>query len=133
MAQACLLFKGLNTFRVSSKMDREQLEHAIAALEAQRAVLGDAVAETSLKALRRQLEGLEAAAVAAVVVELRSEWEFTSPVPDATLEKGIRMYLAVMEKVEERGYEAISLVDVDGVKKLLHFPPAMPLGNPISS
>jgi L-fucose isomerase-like protein len=29
--------------------------------------------------------------------------------------------------VRERGYEAVSLVDVDGVKKLLHFPPAMPL------
>jgi hypothetical protein len=37
------------------------------------------------------------------------------------------MYLAVMEKVRERGYEAVSLVDVDGVKKLLHFPPALPL------
>jgi L-fucose isomerase-like protein len=37
------------------------------------------------------------------------------------------MYLAVMQKVQARGYEAISLVDVDGVKKLLHFPPALPL------
>jgi class 3 adenylate cyclase len=42
-------------------MDREALEQAIAALEAQRAVLGDAVVETSLKALRKQLGELDAA------------------------------------------------------------------------
>ena len=54
-------------------------------------------------------------------------WGFVSPVPDATLEKGIRMHLAVMQKVQMRGFEAVSLVDVDGVKKLLHFPPALPL------
>jgi class 3 adenylate cyclase len=41
-------------------MDKEQLEKAIAALETQRAVLGDAVIETSLTALRMQLEELEA-------------------------------------------------------------------------
>ncbi len=43
-------------------MNREELEQAITALEAQRAVLGDAVVETSLMALRRQLEELETAA-----------------------------------------------------------------------
>jgi L-fucose isomerase-like protein len=32
-----------------------------------------------------------------------------------------------MEKVSERGYQAVSLIDVDGVKKLLRFPPAMAL------
>ena len=34
------------------------------------------------------------------------------------------MYLAIKEKVQERGYQAVSLIDVDGVKKLLGFPPA---------
>jgi L-fucose isomerase-like protein len=73
------------------------------------------------------MEGLDPTEVARVVGEIRSEWRFEAPVSDAALEKGVRMYLAVMEKVRERGYEAVSLVDVDGVKKLLHFPPAMPL------
>jgi L-fucose isomerase-like protein len=73
------------------------------------------------------MEGLDPAEVARVVGEIRSEWRFEKPVGDAALEKGVRMYLAVMEKVRERGYEAVSLMDVDGVKKLLHFPPAMPL------
>ena len=65
--------------------------------------------------------------VAKVVAELKGEWQFEKPVPAPALETGVRMYLALMEKVSERGYEAISLVDVDGVKKLLHFPPALPL------
>jgi class 3 adenylate cyclase len=43
--------------------DKEQLNQAIEALEAQRAILGDAVVETSLNALRKQLRELEAADV----------------------------------------------------------------------
>ena len=33
-------------------------------------------------------------------------------------------YLAVKQLIDERGYKAISLKDVDGMKKLLGFPPA---------
>ena len=33
-------------------------------------------------------------------------------------------YLAVKQLIDERGYDAISLKDVDGMKKLLGFPPA---------
>ena len=36
----------------------------------------------------------------------------------------MRLYLAVMEQVRLRGYQAVSLIDVDGVKKLLGFTPA---------
>jgi class 3 adenylate cyclase/tetratricopeptide (TPR) repeat protein len=39
--------------------EREQLEQAIAALEAQRAILGDAVVDASITALRQQLAALE--------------------------------------------------------------------------
>ncbi|MCJ7736998.1 MAG: hypothetical protein MUQ10_06740 [Anaerolineae bacterium] len=73
------------------------------------------------------METVDPTEVKKVIDELRAEWNFAEPVPDAALETGVRMYLAVMEKVKERGYEAVSLVDVDGVKKLLHFPPALPL------
>jgi hypothetical protein len=65
--------------------------------------------------------------VAKVVADLKDEWTFEEPVPNSVPEVGARMCLAVMGKVLERGYEAVSLVDVDGVKKLLHFPPAPPL------
>ena len=36
----------------------------------------------------------------------------------------MRLFLALRRKVAERGYEAISLIDVDGVKKLMGFAPA---------
>ena len=43
----------------NSKQQTEDLKHAIATLESQRAVLGDAVVEASLAALRKQLAELE--------------------------------------------------------------------------
>jgi L-fucose isomerase-like protein len=92
-----------------------------------RRVVGPDIEVFQMLEVVQKMEALDPARVAEVITEIRREWTFEKPVPDSALETGIRMYLAVMEKVVERGYEAISLVDVDGVKKLLHFPPAMPL------
>jgi L-arabinose isomerase len=44
---------------------------------------------------------------------------------EETVERGVRYALAIGRKVEERGYDAVTLLDVDGMKKLLGFPPAM--------
>jgi L-fucose isomerase-like protein len=92
-----------------------------------RRVVGPDIEVFQMLEVVQKMEALDPARVAEVVAEIKGEWTFEKPVPDSALETGVRMYLAVMEKVRERGYEAISLVDVDGVKKLLHFPPAMPL------
>ena len=92
-----------------------------------RRVVGPDIEVFQMLEVVQKMEALDPARVAEVVAEIKGEWTFEKPVPDSALESGVRMYLAVMEKVRERGYEAISLVDVDGVKKLLHFPPAMPL------
>jgi len=73
------------------------------------------------------MDALDPAEVAALIGELRRTWTFERPVEDRTLEKGARLYLAVDRKRRERCYEAMSLVDVHGVKKLLQFPPAMVL------
>jgi L-fucose isomerase-like protein len=75
----------------------------------------------------QRMESIEPSAITNLIDEIRNEWIFDNPVDDEALATGIRMYQAVMQKVGERNYQAISLVDVDGVKKLLHFPPAMPL------
>jgi hypothetical protein len=53
------------------------------------------------------------------------EWEFEGQPDDETLQKGIRYYLAIKKLARDRSYQAISLKDVDGMKKLLGFPPAM--------
>ena len=53
------------------------------------------------------------------------EWEFEGQPDDDTLQKGIKYYLAIKKLAADRSFQAISLKDVDGMKKLLGFPPAM--------
>lgn len=53
-----------------------------------------------------------------------SKWKFLKEAKREGLEKAAGYYLAVKSLCDERGYEAISLKDVDGMKKLLGFPPA---------
>jgi len=60
-----------------------------------------------------------------LLVKIKNEWEFEKEVDENFLKKGITYYLAVRNIVEEKGFEAISLKDVDGMKKILDFPPAM--------
>jgi L-fucose isomerase-like protein len=55
---------------------------------------------------------------------IRQTWKCERPLTTEVLDKSIRLYLAVMERVAERGYEGVSLIDVDGVKKLFGFTPA---------
>jgi L-fucose isomerase-like protein len=92
-----------------------------------RRVVGPEVEVFDTLEIVQKMEMVDTSEVARLVADLRCEWTFERPVEDRALEKGIRMYLAVMEKVAERNYQAISLVDVFGVKKLLNFPPAMVL------
>ena len=75
----------------------------------------------------QKMEGVSKEEISNVSDAILRDWCFDKPVKPELLENGIRMYLAVMQKVKERGYQAVSLIDVDGVKKLLHFPPAMVL------
>ncbi len=92
-----------------------------------RRVVGPEVESFDTLEIVQRMEGISPAAVSALLADLRREWTFTGPVDDTTLEKSARMFLALQDKIAERGYQAISLVDVDGVKKLLQFPPAMVL------
>ena len=92
-----------------------------------RRVVGPEVEVFDTLEVVQKMEALSPDDVATVIAEIKREWTFEKPVTDASLEKGVRTYLAVKEKVAERNYQAVSLVDVFGVKKLLHFPPAMVL------
>ena len=56
--------------------EREQLEQAIAALEAQRAILGDAVVDASVAALREKLAALEPPPSPS---NNANKWQFSSP------------------------------------------------------
>ncbi|MGD8855984.1 MAG: hypothetical protein PVG33_06625, partial [Chloroflexota bacterium] len=48
----------------SPESERQRLEQAIAALEAQRAILGDAAADAAIGLMRRELSALDAAKTA---------------------------------------------------------------------
>ncbi len=61
----------------------------------------------------------------AVLRDNISKWKFLKTADERVLLKGAGYYLALKEIITERGYDAVSLKDVDGMKKLLGFPPAM--------
>jgi L-fucose isomerase-like protein len=69
-------------------------------------------------------ERAASADVDAVVAKVKREWDFRKPADPVVLEKAVRWYLAVRDIARERGFGAVSLIDVDGMKKLLGFPPA---------
>ncbi len=60
-----------------------------------------------------------------LLIEIKNKWEFMDDVNDDFLKTGIKYYLALKNKIEKRKYAAFSLIDVDGMKKLLLFPPSM--------
>ncbi len=60
----------------------------------------------------------------AVIDRCMSKWNFVKPAAQESMKKAAGYYLAVKSICDERGYDAISLKDVDGMKKLLGFPPA---------
>ncbi|MCO5235193.1 MAG: hypothetical protein M9933_02905 [Chitinophagaceae bacterium] len=69
-------------------------------------------------------EQVDEARIEPLLNKIRSEWQFVQPVDEDFLRKGIRYYLALQKIARNNGYKALSLKDVDGMKKLLHFPPA---------
>ena len=60
-----------------------------------------------------------------VLDRILSEWEFEGEIDLTAFNQPIRMYLAIKDLIAERGYKSISLIDVDGVKKLLKFSPGL--------
>lgn len=73
----------------------------------------------------QKIEKLDRKAVDDVVESIKNKWVFEKLPDQKILEKGVKFFLAIKEKIEERSYQAVSLIDVDGMKKLMKFPPAM--------
>lgn len=70
-------------------------------------------------------ENIPGEEVQEVLDKIKEEWDFEKPADDEFLKKGIRYYFSIKKIADENGFDAISLKDVDGMKKLLGFPPAM--------
>jgi L-fucose isomerase-like protein len=60
-----------------------------------------------------------------LIDKIKREWDFEKPANEEFLNKGVSYYLAIKKLAESNKFDAISLKDVDGMKKLLNFPPAM--------
>ncbi len=59
------------------------------------------------------------------IAYVKENWIFEKECDPAIIRTGVRYAQAIGMKIEERGYQAVTLIDVDGMKKLLGFPPAM--------
>ena len=60
-----------------------------------------------------------------VLEKIKREWDFVKPIEDDFLKEGIKYYLAIKKISIENNFNALSLKDVDGMKKILSFPPAL--------
>jgi len=90
-----------------------------------RGQLGVEVEPFEMLEVVQNLEGLDEKEIKQGVQHIRDNWEFQQECEDSVLETGVKYALAVGKKIKERKYGAVSLIDVDGMKKLLEFPPAM--------
>ena len=87
-------------------------------------VVGTEIETFEMLELEQRYQKVSAEEKQAVIDNCISKWKFLKEAKREGLEKAAGYYLAAKAICDERGYEAISLKDVDGMKKLLGFPPA---------
>ncbi|MDD4763091.1 MAG: hypothetical protein PHR58_04475 [Sphaerochaetaceae bacterium] len=87
--------------------------------------LGIEVEPFEMLEMVQHLDHIDPKDVGIMLDYVKTNWNFELPCDDEILVKGITYALAIGKKIEERGFDAITLLDVDGMKKLLGFPPAM--------
>ncbi len=72
----------------------------------------------------QRAEKLDKKAIDDVINNRINKWNFVKTPQEEGKVKAAKYYLAIKEIIKERDYQAVSLKDVDGMKKLLGFPPA---------
>lgn len=72
----------------------------------------------------QRAEKLDKSKVEDVINNRIMKWKFLKEPSLDAVKKTAKYYLALKQIIDERGYKAVSLKDVDGFKKLLGFPPA---------
>ncbi len=87
--------------------------------------LGVEVEPFEMLEMLQNMEKLDPEEIERGVAYVKENWSFEKECADEVMEKGVKYALAVGRKIQERGYRAVTLIDVDGMKKLLGFPPAM--------
>ena len=87
-------------------------------------VVGPEIETFEMLEIEQRYQKITPEAKQAVIDNCMSKWKFLKEAKQESKEKAAGYYLAIKEICDERGYDAISLKDVDGMKKLLGFPPA---------
>ena len=87
-------------------------------------VVGPEIETFEMLEIEQRYQKITDAEKQAVIDKAMSKWKFLKPANPESMKKAAGYYLAVKSLADERGYDAISLKDVDGMKKLLGFPPA---------
>jgi len=87
-------------------------------------VVGPEIETFEMLDMERRLDSLTEEEINDVVENRIKKWHFTSPCSDEPMRTAAKYYLVTKRIAEERDYRAISLKDVDGMKKLMGFPPA---------
>ena len=89
-----------------------------------RSTIGTEVEFFEMLEMAQAIERLDPAEVAQLVDSVKLRWTFVKAPQPGTIENAVKLYLAIKQKIAERGYKAVSLIDVDGVKKFMQFAPA---------
>ena len=123
---ACRAKKNLRSARVGTMGYRDMLLYGTQYEgNSMRGQIGVEVEPYEMLEMVRAVETLAPEAVAEGVAFVKENWKFEKPCADSVVEQGVKYALAISAKIRERGWEAITLIDVDGMKKLEGFPPAM--------
>ncbi|MBQ3562639.1 MAG: hypothetical protein IJA13_03735, partial [Clostridia bacterium] len=86
--------------------------------------IGPEIETFEMLEIKQRYDAITAEQKAEVIDNVMSKWNFLKPAKREGMEMAAGYYLAIKSLIDERGYKAISLKDVDGMKKLLGFPPA---------
>jgi len=92
-----------------------------------RRVIGPDVEVVDLLEIAQRMESVPADEIGTVAAHVQSAWKSDRPLTTEVLAPSVRLYLAILSKARQRGWQAVSVIDVDGVKKLLGFTPAAAL------
>ena len=87
-------------------------------------VVGPEIETFEMLEIEQRYRQLKDEDIQAVIDNGMSKWKFVKPANPESMKRAAGYFLAVKSICDERGYDAVSLKDVDGMKKLLGFPPA---------
>jgi hypothetical protein len=123
---ACYAAKRLRSARVGTMGYRDMLLYGTQYEgNSLRGQIGVEVEPFEMLEMVQNTEKLDPSAVREGVEFVKKNWQFEKPCAEGIIERGVKYALAVGRKIQERGFEAVTLIDVDGMKKLLGFPPAI--------